>query len=142
MTIEANKKKQERAIKRASIGQIYIKDKMGNVSFINAFDLQMKEGLSLSQFMIDHDTMYADITSKFNDLINSLEDAQFVYPGKQYAVVGLKNGYICNGNGYVVELTVPIEELYKGYCMIESHIVVIDNDMKQKYLDTFKGGSL
>ncbi len=138
-----DKGKQDRAIKRATQGQVYTKQADGNVKFVEIDNMIIKTkkcDITLRTYFNEIDKRHNDLIEQYTALINSLQDAQFVFPDKQYIVVGLKNGYICKGNDYVVELTVELEEVYKGYCKIDNHKIVIDEQRKKLYLDTFKGG--
>lgn len=140
-----DKIKQANAVKRAKQGQVYTKDSQGNVKFVDIDNMIIKTnqgGITLRNYFNKLQAQHESQNNQILHITDLLKDAQFVYPNKQYAVVGLINGYICVGNEYVVELTVAPEELYKGYCKIEEYKVVIDEDKKAEYLKTFEGGIL
>lgn len=132
--------------KQSKVHQVYVQDTDGNFKFIDMDKIKLSNGLTLLKFMEDVNGFYQDTTNNIQYLIDLMKDAQFVYPDKQYAIVGEKNGYICEGTKHIVELTVDEKELYKGYCKIykEGNVlkVVIDEKQKQRYLKTFEGGNV
>ena len=73
-------------------------------------------------------------------IIEVVGQIQVINPNKEYIVVDLINGYVAKGNKYVVESDVNILELYKGYCIIDNHQVIIDEDKKLEYIRTLEGG--
>ena len=142
MSLERDRKQQAKAIRKANVGQIYIKNNKGNVEFMDFDQMLINGEITLSQHLHDVEERHSIIVAQYQALHGLLKDSLFISPNKQYIVVGLNNGYICKGNDYVVELTVDEKEIYKGYCKIENFAIVIDNEMKQEYINTFKGGIL
>jgi len=142
MSLEKERKQQAKAIKKANVGQIYIKNKDGNVEFKNFDEMLINGKITLKQHLHDVEERHSFLVAQYQALHDSLKGALFISPNKRYIVVGLNNGYICKGTDYVVELTVRESELYKGYCKIENFATVIDNEMKIKYMSTFEGGKL
>lgn len=71
--------------------------------------------------------------------VEYLSDIRYIDPTKHYIVVDLNGEYICKGNKYIVELSIPESEIYKGYCMINNHKIVIDHMKKIEYTNTLGG---
>lgn len=142
MNITKEKEKQARAKKKGHAGQIYIKDVNDNVSFINIENLKINTlngETTLSKFIEDIEHTKKELLDINKALINTLENAQFINPNKNYELVSTNNGYVAKGKDFIVECDIPENELYKGYCYIHNHIVQIDEDKKHQYLKTFKG---
>ena len=140
-----NKTQQKNAIKRGKVGQVYVKDLQGNTVFmdVDSIPITTRYGeTTLKQHIERTEKLLQDTIAQYQNLIEVLQGTQFIHPDRQYVVVGLKDGYICVGTEYVVELTVDIAELYKGYCRIEDYKVVVDEKQKERYLNTFEGGIL
>ena len=137
---------QDKIKRRAKVNQVYIKDTDGNFKFVDMDKIKLSNGVTLLEYIDTTTKYYEDVSHNIDTVINLLKDAQFVYPDREYRVVGERNGYIAQGTKYVVELTVDEVELYKGYCKIvkEGNVlkVEIDERQKQRYLKTFEGGKV
>lgn len=129
--------------RKAKFNEVYTKDEQGNFIYKDMGKLYIGD-ITLEQFVNQTQKYYDTVTNEIHYLKDLLKDAQFIHPDKRYAVVGVKNGYICEGGTHVVELTVDENELYKGYCEIvqEGNVkkAVINDKQKARYLKTFEGG--